>query len=362
LKSQLRHILPYKPGKRIEDVQQELGLTHVEKLASNENPFGSSPHVQAAITNVINGLSYYPDGYATALREALSDHLGVQPGQLIFGNGTDELIHLFSRAMLYPGKNAVMATPTFPNYKRNALIEGAEAREVPLKDGRHDLEGMLREVDENTGLIWICNPNNPTGVYVTADEFSAFMARVPEQVIVVVDEAYREYVTAADFPETLQMIDQYPNLIITRTFSKAYGLAGLRIGYGIAQDALIHELEPAREPFNVSSVAQAAALAALSDQAFIARTVEENNKGKQQYYAFCEEAGLAYYPTEGNFILIEFGISGDRIFDYLQRRGYIVRSGVQLGVPTAVRITIGSAEQNSGVIRCLKEFLNDETS
>ncbi|MGV3488092.1 MAG: histidinol-phosphate transaminase [Tuberibacillus sp.] len=360
LKSQLSTIMPYKPGKRIEEVQRELGLKSVEKLASNENPFGYSPKVKSALEEVLLGLSFYPDGYATDLREALSSHLGVKAEQLIFGNGTDELVHLFSRSVLYPGQNTVMAAPTFPNYKRNALIEGAEVREVPLVDGAHDLEAMLRLMDDHTGIVWICNPNNPSGVYIPNDDFVSFMDRVPDHVLVICDEAYREYVTVDDFPESIKMIDQYPNLIVTRTFSKAYGLAGLRIGYGIGNETLIQSLEPAREPFNVSSVAQAAAIAALSDQSFVEHSVKENTKGKKMYYEFCKEAGLDYYPTQGNFILIDFHQSGDIVFDYLQKRGFIVRSGTGLGCPTAVRITIGSEAQNTGLIRCLKDFLNEQ--
>ena len=358
MKSQLRTISPYKPGKRIEDVQHELGLEKVEKLASNENPFGNSPKVKEAVEAVISGLAYYPDGYAADLRTVLSRHLGVKETQLIFGNGTDELVHLLSRAMLYPGKNTVMADPTFPNYKRNALIEGAEVREVPLIEGRHDLEGMLQQIDENTGLVWICNPNNPTGVYITDSELRYFLERVSEDVLIVVDEAYIEYVTAEDFPQTIDLLDQYPNLLITRTFSKAYGLAGLRIGYGISHENVIQLLEPARDPFNVSLVAQTAAIAALNDQAFVEKAVEENNKGKEQYYAFCKENGLNFYPTQGNFILIDLNVSGDVVFDYLLKRGYIVRSGEALGCPTAVRITIGSEAQNAGVIQCLKDFID----
>lgn len=359
MKSQLQAIQAYKPGKRIEEVQKELGLEKVEKLASNENPFGYSSKAKAAIENILSGLTLYPDGYATDLREAVAKHLGVEETHLIFGNGSDEIIHMLSRSVLLPGKNSVMATPTFPNYKRNALIDGAEVREVPLVDGRHDLESMLEKIDENTGIVWLCNPNNPTGLYITESELITFMSRVPKDTLVVCDEAYREYVTAPDFPNSIQLIDQYTNLFVTRTFSKAYGLAGLRIGYGIGSEEIVQTIEPTREPFNVSMVAQAAAIAALDDQDFIKTTVEQNSKGLESYYQFCKEHGLDFYPSQGNFILVDFSTSGDTVFDYLLKRGFIVRSGAALGCPTAVRITIGTTSQNQGVMEVLKGFLND---
>jgi histidinol-phosphate aminotransferase len=359
LKSQLLSIQPYKPGKRIEEVQKELGLSSVEKLASNENPFGYSPKAKAAIEKTINDLMIYPDGYATDLRATLSQHLNVDESRLIFGNGSDEIIHMLSRSILMPGMNSVMAAPTFPNYKRNALIDGAEVREVSLVNGHHDLSGMLDQVDENTGIVWICNPNNPTGIYIPESDFISFMESVPSDILVVCDEAYREYVTAVDFPNTIELMNRFPNLFVTRTFSKAYGLAGLRVGYGIGSDGFVQKIEPAREPFNVSVVAQAAAMGALSDQEFLNNAVEKNVQGRDQYYEFCKEHNLDFYPTQGNFILIDFQTSGDIIFNYLLKRGVIVRSGVGLGCPTAVRITIGTSEQNACVIKYLKEFLND---
>lgn len=357
MKEQLKHIEPYKPGKRIEEVQQELGLAKVEKLASNENPFGSSPKALDAVRQVLESSAYYPDGYATELRSAVSRHLNVREDRMIFGNGSDELISLVSRCTLQPGANVVAAWPTFSNYKRNALIDGAEVREIPLKNGEHDLEAMLEAVDERTEIVWLCNPNNPTGTYISENDFIGFLDRLPNTVLVVCDEAYKEYVVADDYPDTIKYIDQFPNLLVTRTFSKAYGLAGFRVGYGVGHEDLIRSLEPAREPFNVSRAAQAAACAAIGDQAFIEATVANTRKGLKQYYDFCEAAGLTYYPSQTNFILIDFGVSGDIVFDYLLKRGFIVRSGTGLGAPTAVRITIGTEEQNTGVIQCLKDFL-----
>ncbi len=360
IKNQLQGLHPYQPGKSMEEVKRQYGLSHVIKLASNENPYGYSPAVKEAITAELDRLAIYPDGYARALREKLAQHLGVDEKQLIFGNGSDEVVQIICRAFLSAGTNTVMATPTFPQYRHNATIEGAEIREVPLMDGRHDLQGMLEAIDEQTRVVWICNPNNPTGTYVNEEALLSFLQKVPKHVLVVMDEAYYEYVTAEDYPQTVPLLNQYDNVMVLRTFSKAYGLAGLRIGYGIASEALIRQIEPAREPFNTSVVAQAAAIAALDDQAFIKECVEKNKRGLETFYRFCEENGLHYYPSEANFILIDFGIEGNKVFQYLLERGIIVRSGNALGFPTSVRITVGSEEQNNKICEALKQMLKEK--
>lgn len=358
MKKQLQGLPAYKPGKQIEDVKKELGLTSVTKLASNENPFGCSPKAVEGLQSVLHELHLYPDGYATNLRTAVSEHLGVAENQLIFGNGTDELVHLLSRALLEVGTNTVCPTPTFPQYRHNAIVDGAEVREVPLIDGHHDLNGMLDQIDENTRLVWLCNPNNPTGVYFSEETLLNFLKKVPKHVVVVSDEAYYEYATAADYPQTIPLIKEFPNLVVTRTFSKAYGLASLRVGYAIADPAFIAQIEPTREPFNVSRIAQAATAEAIKDQGFIKESVEKNTKGLEQFYAFCEKEGLSYYPSQANFILIQLDVSGDQVFDYLLRRGFIVRSGEALGCPNTVRITIGTDEQNEAIIHLLEDFVH----
>ncbi len=357
MKEQLKTLKAYEPGKQIEDVKRELGLEKIVKLASNENPFGSSPKALEGIHQSLTDLAVYPDGYATVLRSKVCSHLHVKPEQLIFGNGTDEIIHMISRAYLEPGLNTIMAKPTFPQYKRNAVIDGAEAIEIDLFRGKHDLEKMLDEINEMTRVIWLCNPNNPSGEYIREDELLKFMAQVPERVIVVSDEAYFEYVTAEDFPDSLSLIDRFPNLIFTRTFSKAYGLAGLRIGYAVASPDIIRSLEAVREPFNASRIAQAAAVCAIDDHEFIKKCVEKNQSGKKQYYDFCREFSLNYFETQGNFILIDLGHSGDQAFQYLLHKGYIVRSGAALGYPQGIRITIGEEHHNQEVINHLKDYL-----
>lgn len=360
MKEQLKTLQPYKPGKNIEDVKAELGLEKVVKLASNENPFGSSPNAIQGMERVFGELMVYPDGYAADLREKVSRHLGVSEDRLIFGNGTDEIIHILSRSLLEPGTNTIMADLTFPQYKRNAVIEGAEVREVPLKeDGRHDLEAMLAAIDDETRIIWLCNPNNPTGEYIRDHELRTFLDQVPAYVTVVCDEAYFEYVTASDFPDAVTLSNEYRQLFVTRTFSKAYGLAALRIGYGVGHADLVQGIEPAREPFNASRLAQAAAVAALDDHSFVDECSRKNRQGLEAFYDFCDTFQLKYFPSQTNFILIDFGVSGDVIYNYLLKQGYIVRSGEALGYPNGVRITIGTEADNEAVIQHLKDYIHD---
>lgn len=357
IKSQLRSLKPYQPGKPIEEVKKEYGLDKVVKLASNENPYGCSEKVVPALEEELKQLVLYPDGYSAVLREKLSVMLGVQEKQLIFGNGSDEVVQIICRAFLDQDSNTIMAVPTFPQYRHNAVIEGAEIKEIPVINGEHDLEKMLSSIDARTKVVWLCSPDNPTGRYINEESFIHFMDRVPKHVLVVSDEAYREYVTADDYPETVKLLDQYPNLVILRTFSKAYGLAALRIGYGIGSQDLIQGMEPAREPFNTSRLAQTAALAALEDQEFIRRCREQNTEGLSQYYRFCEEMNLSFFPSQGNFILIDFNRDANDLFQKLLEKGYIVRSGTALGFPSCLRITVGSKEQNNGIITELKKIL-----
>ena len=357
VKKQLLGLKPYQPGKPIEEVKKQFNLTKVVKLASNENPYGCSPKAKQAIMDELDQLAIYPDGYSASLRTRVAKHVNVNEEELIFGNGSDEVVQIICRALLNPEKNTVMATPTFPQYKHNAVIEGAEVREVPLVNGDHNLDEMIGKIDENTTVVWVCTPNNPTGTYVTKDNLLNFLTKVPKHVLVVVDEAYYEYVLAEDYPDTVSLLNEHSNLMILRTFSKAYGLASLRIGFGIANAELIRKIEPAREPFNTSRVAQAAAIASLEDPDFVADCREKNKKGLKQFYEFCENLNLDYYPSEGNFILIDFNRDSDEVFQALLEKGYIVRSGNALGFPTHLRITVGSEIQNNEIIEILKDFV-----
>lgn len=359
-KSQLHGLPSYKPGKPIEEVKKELGLTKVVKLASNENPFGASLKAAEAIRAMATETAVYPDGYAALLREKVAEKIGVNENQLVFGNGSDEVIQFLCRAFLSPETNTVTAHPTFSQYKLNATIEGAEVREIQGPDGTHDLDAMLAAIDEQTRIVWVCNPNNPSGTYVNKEAFLRFLEQVPSHVLVVSDEAYYEYVTAEDFPDTLSLLKTYNNLIILRTFSKAYGLAALRVGYGVANPALISTLDPVRPPFNNTTFAHTAAAAALEDDAFIADCVKKNTAGLKQFETFCQKHQLSYYPSQTNFILIDFARSGDDVFDFLLKRGFIVRSGVALGFPTCIRITVGSKEENEELFTVLEGMLASE--
>lgn len=357
-KEQILDLTPYQPGKSIDEVRREYGLEKIVKLASNENPFGCSKKALQAMKEFDKSFAIYPDGYATELRNAMAEHLNVKPTQLIFGNGSDNLIQMISRALLGPGYNTVMSARTFSQYKHNAVIEGAEIREVPDIDGAHDLEGMLEAIDEKTNVVWVCTPNNPTGKYISEDALISFLDRVPQDTLVVLDEAYREYVVAEDYFDALELVEKYENLIALRTFSKIYGLASLRVGYGISNEKIIRALEPVREPFNVNALAQKAAIAALSDQEFVEESRKRNREGLELYYQFCEEHGLSYYPSQGNFILIDFQTDANEVFQFLLERGYIVRSGKALGFPTSIRVTVGSCEEIEGLLEQMKAFLS----
>lgn len=356
-KEQILTLSPYQPGRSTDEVKRMYGLEKIVKLASNENPYGCSPKVVAALHKIPTSFAIYPDGHATNLREAVTEHLQVNPDQIIFGNGSDNIIQIISRSLLTPETNTVMGTPSFSQYKHNAVIEGAEAREIPLINGEHDLDGMLKAIDQQTKIVWLCSPNNPTGVYIKGESLIKFLNSVPENVLVVLDEAYYEYVTADDYYDSIKLLENYKNLIVLRTFSKIYGLASLRVGYGVADSSVISAIEPVREPFNVNTFGQIAATAAIKDQAFVEDCKQKNRAGLEQFYKFCAEQNLDYYPSQGNFILIDMKLDGNEVFQYLMERGYIVRSGKALGFPTTVRVTVGLPEQNEEVIAEMKQLL-----
>ena len=359
-KQQIYEMKAYQPGKPMEEVKKEFGLDEVIKLASNENPYGFSPKVKAFLNSDHSNHAIYPDGYAQALRTAVANHVNVKETQLLFGNGSDDLIAIITRALLYPGVNTVMATPSFSQYRHNAEIEGAKVKEVPLKEGKHDLAAMLDEIDENTSVVWVCNPNNPTGTIVKDAELQSFLQKVPSEVLVVLDEAYIEYVNSPEFKDTLSYVDEYPNVIILRTFSKAYGLASFRIGYGIAQEEVIAKLDPVRPPFNNTVLSQKVAIVALEDQDFINECKASNESGKEQYENFCEKHGLNFYPSQTNFILFEVKADSDVVFKEMMKRGFIIRSGNALGIPGYIRVTIGTEEQNGKFLALLEEVLIEQ--
>jgi len=348
----------YQPGKPIEEVKRELGLEQVIKLASNENPFGCSEKVKEAIINELHQTNIYPDGAAVQLTEAVARHLGVGTDQLLFGAGSDEVILMIARAFLVPGDETIMADQTFPQYKHNAEIEGAVCVEVPLVEGTHDLEGMLSRVTERTKIVWVCNPNNPTGTMVTHARLSSFLQRIPPRVLVVLDEAYVEYVTDPDFPDSLSLLKQYKNVVLLRTFSKIYGLASLRIGYAVGHPEVIRNINQVREPFNTSRFAQAAALAAIQDQAFIEECRNRNAEGIRYLNEQFQRLGLRAFPAHGNFIMVDVERPAKQVFEGLLRKGVIVRDGYRL-YPTWIRVTVGSRSQNEAFIHALQQVLSD---
>ena len=358
-KPNIVHLPVYQPGKPIEEVKRELGLSEVIKLASNENPFGCSPKVREALMAEYENVNIYPDGASQELTAALAHHLGVDPKQIIFGAGSDEVILMIARAYLVQGDETVMASHTFSQYKHNAEIEGAVSIEVPLKDGKHDLPAMLAKVNERTKIVWVCNPNNPTGTIVTRRELTDFLDRVPPHVMVVLDEAYAEYITSAEYPNGLELIKTYPNLVVLRTFSKIYGLASLRIGYGIGSPDVIRTINQVRGPFNTSRFAQAAAKAALQDQAFISYCREQNAQGIAYLTEEFRRLGLSYYPAYGNFIMVDVARPAQLVFEALLRKGVIVRGGHALGFPTKIRVTVGRKEQNEKFVRALEQVLEE---
>lgn len=359
-KQQIHGMKAYQPGKPMEEVKKMYGLDEVVKLASNENPFGSSPKVKELLHSDSTNHAIYPDGYAQNLRTAVANYLGVEENELIFGNGSDDLIAIITRALLYPGVNTVMADPSFSQYWHNAEIEGAEVRKVPCKNGVHDLDAMLAAIDEKTSVVWVCNPNNPTGTIVAGEELAAFIEKVPSDVLIVLDEAYIEYVTSEAHKPTLHFFRERENVILLRTFSKAYGLASFRVGYGIAQASTIAKLDPVRAPFNNTILSQQVAIAALEDQDFINNCVQTNEAGKQQYYTWCEQRGMKYFPSETNFVLFEVKADSQVVFEELMKRGFIIRSGSALGIPGYIRVTVGTTEQNEKFLQLLDEVLKEQ--
>lgn len=349
----------YKPGKPIEEVKKELGLSEVIKLASNENPYGAAPSAKAAIIRELDNLFLYPDGSAAELTAALAQHLGVASDNIIFGCGSDEIIALIARAFFLPGDETIMADQTFSVYKSNADIEGAVSIEVPLKNGTHDLDAMLAKITERTKVVWICNPNNPTGTIVPEDALITFLDAVPAEVMVVLDEAYFEYVTDLSYSNGIKLLDAYPNLVVLRTFSKIYGLAALRIGYGVASPQIISLINKVREPFNTTRLAQVGALAALADQEYVQECRKLNSAGIQQLQGEFQRLGLESFPAHGNFIMVDVRKPAFDVFDALLRQGLIVRAGHHR-YPTYIRVTVGSAEQNSAFIAALEQALQEQ--
>jgi len=352
-----RHILdlsPYQPGKPIEELERELGITGSIKLASNESPLGPSPKAQAAIRAAVDGLHRYPDGASFALREKLAGRLGVETDQLVFGAGADEILELLAKAFLGPGSEAVFAWPSFAMYPIVVKGMGATPVAVPLsRDLVHDLPALAAAIGERTKIVFVCNPNNPTGTSVGAEAFDRFAADLPPDVVLVVDEAYVEFVRRSDFPDSLEWVNRRPATIVLRTFSKVYGLAGLRLGYGIADVELAGYLERARHPFNVNRLAEVGALAALDDERHAEASRRVNAEGVAYLTVELEALGIEVWPTDANFILAR---AGDGVHDALLREGIIVRPLASFGMADHIRISVGLPEENERLVKTLKRL------
>ena len=357
----ISRLRPYVPGKPIEEVQRELGLTDVIKLASNENPLGPSPRALEALTAAAAGVALYPEGSAPALRRAVSQAVGMPEDTLVFGNGSDEVLHLLAVTFLQPGDEIVQGAPSFSMYEIYATQCNAVSIKVPLRDFTHDLDAMADAITDKTRMVFIANPNNPTGTLVRREAVARFLDRIPRDVLVVLDEAYDEYVSDPEKPDLRSLVLEGRNIVILHTFSKAYGLAGLRVGYGIMRPETAALLNRVRSPFNVNLPAQAAATAALADEEHVTRTVALNAEGRDYFYAEFERMGLDYVPSEGNFVLVDVGRDARAVFEALQHRGVIIRSAHGMGLPHHIRVTTGTMPQNQRFIAALKEVLADHT-
>lgn len=357
-RKEIENLKVYVPGKPIEEVQRELGLTQITKLASNENPYGCSPQVIKAIAEEMKNNALYPEATAPALSEKLAKRLNIEKDHIFFGNGSAEIISLLTRAYIRPGDEAIMADSTFPRYQSNVLIGGGLPIRVPLIDGVHDLDKMLAAITEKTRMIFICNPNNPTGTIVEKDRLRTFVENVPASVLLVMDEAYYEFMNKDDALDTVSLLAQYPNLVILRTFSKIYGLAALRIGYGLMHPSIQTELNKVKEAFNTNRLAQAAALAALDDNRFVEDCAQKNAAGRSYLITELEKMGLSCFASHANFLMVKVGRSGNEVFQGLLRQGVIVRSGAAFGYPETIRVTVGAQDENEIFIKALGQVLN----
>ncbi|MDF2503093.1 MULTISPECIES: histidinol-phosphate transaminase [Clostridium] len=355
----LDNILSYAPAKTLQEIQQELGLSNILRLSANENTMGPSPLALKAIEEGLKGVYLYPDGLCTELRRKLAYTYNLKEEELIFGNGSFELINLVAQGFINPGDESIIPTPSFGWYKVVTLAMDGVPVEIPLENHSINLKEVKDRISSRTKVIWLCNPNNPTGTIFGKEELIDFLDSIPKNILVVLDEAYYEFATNEAYPQTASLVDKYSNIIVLRTFSKVYGLAALRIGYGIADKKLLGELNKIRLPINVNGLAQAAAIASLEDQNFRGACVSNNNKGKEFFYKEFDEIGLEYIPTETNFIMVNVEEDSVKISNKILKNGIAVRAGVEYNMPTWLRITIGKPEENKLVVEELKAAIKN---
>jgi len=366
------NITPYVAGKPIEEIKRQLGLKEIIKLASNENPLGPSPKAMEAVKKNLSGANRYPDSQGYYLKKKVARYLNVKPANIVLGNGSDELIDIIIKTFVEDDENIITADTTFLEYEIISKVNDRRIITVPLRYFKYDLEAIKKKIDKNTKLIFISNPNNPTGTYVTKYEFEDFMRDLPGNVLLVMDEAYDTFIDVDDFPGSLNYISgstalttdperrrrvSNKNVIVLKTFSKAYGLAGLRIGYAVAGAELVSCMEKVRQPFNVNVLAQVAATAALDDKKFLRKTRKTILAGKDYLYDCLAKLGIAYVPTVANFILIDVGRDGVGVFKDMLKYGVIVRDMDQYGLKNFIRVTIGTKKENERFIKVLKKVL-----
>ncbi len=351
-------ITSYVPGKSIEEVQKEFGAKKWIKLASNENLLGPSPKAVAAIRKELRNIYLYPEGPCTVLRQALARRFSLPERMVVVSNGADNLILMIANAFVDEGDEVVMADPTFPVYTNVTQIMGGRPIKVRLRDFTHDLPAMLKKINRKTKLVFICNPNNPTGTIVSQESFNHFLSKLPKRVIVVLDEAYGDFVEDPFYPNGLDYIKERRQVILLRTFSKVYGLAGLRIGYALGREDLVDCLYQVRDPFPVHRLAQVAAVAALNDMDHTVRSVQLVYEGKRYLYGELDKMGFSYVSSQANFIFIDFEKDSEEVFQALLKEGIIIRPGKIWGYPTFARVTIGRIEDNQKFIKALKKIIN----
>lgn len=359
-KQSLDAVAPYAPGRPVSEITRRFGLSHVVKLASNENPLGASPLAKEAVRQCAESIFMYPDPTAYNLRTALAERFSLTPESFIFGTGSDGLIELVCKTFLAEGDEAIMPDPSFSLYELNVRAAGATPVKSPLDENlQYNPCDMLRLITPKTKVIFLCNPNNPTGGIFTQAQQSAFLQALPKHILVVLDEAYHEYACdLADYPDSLSELKTHDNVLILRTFSKIYALAGLRVGYGMAAPNVIGLMEKVRAPFNVSLPAQAAAIASLDDREFVSRSLAENRANKAYMEKALTNMGLSFVPSATNFIAVNVQKDAKTVYEALLARGYIVKGGHVLGMPGYLRVTIGTKEECEGFINALAAVLS----
>jgi len=353
----VQSLVPYKAGKPIDELERELGLTEIVKLASNENSLGPGPKVMAAIQQTMPELSRYPDGNGFSLKNALAQKLNVSMDQITLGNGSNEILELVARTFLTPELEVVFSQHAFAVYPLVTQAVGATAKIADALNYGHDLTAMLSLVNENTRLVFIANPNNPTGTLLSAEDLKKFISALPDTVVCVLDEAYFEFIDSDNALDSISWLERYPNLMITRTFSKAYGLAGLRVGYSVSSVEIADLLNRVRQPFNNNMLALAAAEAALADEEYLAKTITVNNQGMQQLTSAFTALSLSWIPSFGNFVSVDLKQEGMPIYEALLKKGVIVRPVANYEMPNYLRISIGTEQENQFFIDALKEVL-----